>query len=96
MSCQGVFVKFPNRDLQICIPIYKIIVQWHDPNPPDPPFHDLRILATINEGIAHISDQRIRESLAQAVHDAAKAVSLPEGVTLGDGLFKVQHETMAA
>jgi len=67
-------------------------VEWppHGPEP-DPEsrlFDDIRILATINKGIAHISDRRIRDNLAQAVQAAAKGVSLPKGVQLGDGLFR--------
>ena len=65
----------------------------HTSHPPDPPpYEDIRILLTINEGIAHISDRRIRDSLAKAVQTAARSVTLPKGVELGDNVFKAQTQ----
>jgi hypothetical protein len=96
MACNGWSIKLPSGDT-ICIPMLILEVKWRDPNPPDPPFtvfDDMRVLATIHQGIAHISDRRVRENLTQAVQAAAKGMSLPDGVKLGDGLFRA-HATAA-
>jgi hypothetical protein len=95
MTCSGYLIEFAGN--QICIPIYREEVKWPphpDPDPRTRVFDDIRVLATINEGISHISDRHVRENLTQAVQVAAKAISLPNGVKLGDGLFKV-HATAA-
>lgn len=89
MSCNGIFFQGPDgRDH--CIPIYHEIIKWKKPDP-DPEgrlFHDLGILATINSGIAQISDRRVRDTLTDAVQGAARSMPLPKGLKLGDGLFK--------
>ena len=51
---------------------------------------------TINKGIERISDRRLRETLAQSVAGAARAMTLPDGLELGDGLFKGQMAMEAA
>jgi hypothetical protein len=92
MTCHGILVHIPGQD-PFCIRIDVEVPRW-PPHGPDPdPFHDIRVLATINEGIATISDRGVREKLTQAVHTAAKAISLPNGVTLGDGLFGAHAAT---
>lgn len=86
MACYG--FMFKGR----CFPIYMIEVKWPPKEPePDPRtqiFNDARILTTIDQGIAHISDRRLRDTLAQAVHSAARSLDLPDGMEWGDGLFK--------
>ena len=89
MACNGYVVTINGRE--ICIPIYREIVEWFkdpDPDPETRVFRDIGILATINEGITQISDRRVRDTLAEAVQSAAKAIALPDGVKLGGGLFK--------
>jgi|SoiMethySBSTD1v2_1073268.scaffolds.fasta_scaffold5392872_1 hypothetical protein len=85
---------------ELCIPIYVEIVDWKKPDPdPDPRTHlfdDIRILATVHDGIGHISDERIRKTLFEAVKGAARSIELPAGVKLGDGLFKEKKSFMAA
>jgi hypothetical protein len=95
MTCQGILIRFNNRE--ICIPIYIEERSWRPPGPDlaDRLFDDIRVLATINQGIAHISDRHVRDNLAQAVHQAARSMSLPEGVELGDGLFTREAATSA-
>ena len=94
MSCQG--VEFNGR----CFPIYLIEVNWRRKVPePDPLrniFDDIRTLVTINEGIATIADERLRKTMFEAVQGAARSLQLPEGMKLGDGLFKPQKAFMAA
>ena len=94
MTCHG--FMFNGR----CFPIYVIEREW-PPKDPDPDpfrqvFDDLRILVTINKGIEGISDRRLRETLAQSVAGAARAMTLPDGLELGDGLFKGQMAMEAA
>jgi len=93
MSCPG--VVFKGR----CIPIYEVELKW-PPKEPDPDpwrriFDDIRTLKTLDRGIAHLSDGRLRETLAEALHGAAKAMPLPDGLELGDSLFK-GHRVMEA
>ena len=88
MSCNGILLHGPGGH-DHCIPIYYQEVQW----PPDDPgpvrfFDDIRILAIINEGVAKLSDRRVRETLTEAVRGAARAIELPKGFELGDKLFK--------
>ena len=95
MSCHGISITFNGHT--ICIPMYVQEVTWVNPNPPDPLsriFDDIRVLATIHEGIAHISDRQVRENLTHAVQAAARGISLPDGVKLGDGLLRA-HTTAA-
>ena len=89
MTCHGFIVEIGHR--KFCIPLYQVELEWppRDPDPERWVFDDIRVLATINDGISHISDRHVRENLTQAVHAAARAISLPDGVKLGDGLFKV-------
>ena len=98
MPCYGVYGKWGGR--KICIPIYALVVDWHHIGPPPPPeervFDDIRILATINQGIAHLSDARVRENLAQSVKGAFKQLRLPEEMELGDGLLKSPTTTARA
>jgi hypothetical protein len=97
MSCDGYTVKTLDGR-EICIPIYREIDLWKKPDP-DPRtrlFDDIRILATVHEGIAHLSDERLRKTLFEAVQGAARSIDLPDGVKLGDGLFKEQKAFMAA
>ena len=99
MSCDGYVIPTPDGG-EICIPIYREIDLWKKPGPdPDPRsriFDDIRILATVNEGIAHLSDERLRKTMFEAVQDAARSIDLPQGVKLGDGLFKKQKAFVAA
>lgn len=94
MACYGIMWK--GR----CIPIYEVELKWPPKDPePDPLrqiFDDVRILVTINKGIANISDRRLRENLAQAVHSAARTLPLPDGMELGDGLFTGEMAMEAA
>ena len=97
MSCNGLHWKDPEGH-DHCIPIYYEIIKWRKPEP-DPEgrlFHDLGILATVNSGIAQISDRRIRDTLTDAVQGAARSMPLPRGLTLGDGLFKGERVMEAA
>lgn len=94
MACNGIF--FNGR----CFPIYEVELKW-PPKDPDPDpyrhiFDDIRVLVTIDRAIAQISDRRLRETLAQSVHGAARSLSLPEGMELGDRLFKEKRAMEAA
>ena len=101
MSCHG--LEWHGR----CIPIYLMEVNWRHKIPqPDPPgphpdpwdelFGDLTTLVTINDGIGHIRDERVRKSMLEAVQAAARSLKLPDGMKLGDGLFRDQKAFMAA
>lgn len=94
MSCPGVIIN------GTCIPIYEVELKWPPKDPdPDPRtriFEDLRILVTLDRGIANIADRTLRKNLAQAVHGAARSLDLPDGFELGDGLFKGQMAMEAA
>lgn len=96
MTCYGVYVG-PEK---VCIPIYELVVDWHHIEPDPPPesrvFDDIRILATINKGIAHIADRSVRDSLAQSVQGAFKQLSLPQGMELGEGLLKAREPAAKA
>ena len=97
MSCDGYTIRLENGR-EICVPIYREVDRWRIPEP-DPRtslFDDIWILATINDGIGHIKDERLRKTMFEAVQGAAKLVELPDGVKLGDGLFKGQKAFMAA
>ena len=97
MSCDGFTVKTLDGR-EICVPIYREIDRWREPDP-DPRtrlFDDIRTLVTINQGVAHLSDERLRKTLFEAVQGAARSIDLPEGVKLGDGLFKAHKPFMAA
>ena len=89
MSCNGIYFETPDGKGH-CIDLYYPIVDWKKPRP-DPEgrlFRDLGILATINSGIAEISDRRVHDTLADAVQGAVRGMALPKGLKLGDGLFK--------
>ena len=93
MACNGFYATFNGE--RVCIPIYVIEHKW-PPKDPDPGpwrdlFTDVSILKTINEGVARISDQRLRQTLGDAVQSAARSMTLPKGLELGDGLFKGQR-----
>ncbi|MDB5684881.1 MAG: hypothetical protein JWM75_2579 [Sphingomonas bacterium] len=95
MACDGFIIRTPDGD-EICVPIYvDLDVRWRDPRSDFSVFDDLRIIATINEGITHISDSRIRGRLTEAVQAAARELALPKGVELGDGLFSARKATAA-
>ncbi|QIK96124.1 hypothetical protein G7076_06380 [Sphingomonas sp. HDW15A] len=81
---------------EICVPIYREVDIWRKPDPRRAIFDDIRTLATINEGIRTIADERIRKAMFEAVQGAAKLVELPEGVKLGDELLKSEKAFMAA
>ena len=96
MSCNGITLHMPDGD-EFCIPIYYQEVEWPPVGPgPEQVFLDIRILAIINQGIAKLSDRRIRDTLAEAVRGAARSIKLPKGLELGDGLFKGQMAMEAA
>ena len=96
MSCNGIIIHTPGGG-DLCIPIYYQEVKWPPGDPgPEKFFDDIRILAIINEGIARLSDRRVRETLAEAVRGAAKSVQLPKGFELGDRLFKGERAMEAA
>ena len=88
MACHG--ITYNGR----CFPIYEVMVQWPPKGPePDPLRHlfdDVAILVTLNNAVSRLSDRRLRETLSEGVRGAARSLSLPDGMTLGDGLFK--HE----
>jgi hypothetical protein len=93
MACHG--IEWHGR----CIPIYEVELKWPPEPDPDPMRHvfdDIRILKTINTGIAAINDRKLRDTLSRAVRDAAGSLALPDGMKLGDGLFKEQKAFMAA
>lgn len=96
MACNGITLQTPGG-AKHCIPIYYEEVKW-PPVGPDPErvFYDIRILAIINQGIARLSDRRVRETLSQAVQGAARSMSLPQGLELGDSLFKGERAMEAA
>jgi hypothetical protein len=83
---------------RLCIPIYREIIDWKKvpPGPEGRLFRDIWILATIHDGITHISDRGVRETLSRSVQDAAKSTGLPNGLELGDGLFKEEKVMEAA
>jgi hypothetical protein len=89
MSCDGYTVKMPDGT-EFCIPIYREVDRWDgpDPGPEGRLFRDIWILATIHDGIAHISDRGVRDTLAKSVQGAARSMNLPKGLQLGDRLFK--------
>lgn len=95
MSCDGIYFETPDGKGH-CIPIYREIFDWKlpDPGPEGRLFRDLGILATINQGIAQITDRQVRDKLADAVSGAARGMSLPKGLKLGDGLFKGERMLM--
>lgn len=97
MSCPGPVITLADGT-ELCIPIYHEIVDWKK-GPPDPEgrlFDDIRILATINEGIAHLANERLRKTMFEAVQGAVRSLELPKGVALGEGLFKRERAFMAA
>jgi len=86
MSCPGYTITLSDGR-EICLPRYREIVHWKKPDP-DPKFRlfdDIDILATIHDGIGHLSNERLRNALSEAVVGAARSIELPKGVTLGDG-----------
>lgn len=86
MTCQGILIHTPGgRD--VCIPLYYEIPKFHIPQP-DPWLEDLTRLKTIHEIVGHLKDHALRDSLGKAIQGAAGKLALPEGVVLGDGLFK--------
>jgi hypothetical protein len=91
MDCPGITVK------GVCIPLYyDLSIRWRDPRSDlFQSFDDIRILATINEGIRHISGEEIRARLTKAVRAAAEEVPMPDGVQLGGGLFGARRTTEA-
>ena len=97
MSCDGYTLKLANGT-EICIPIYREIDHWKGPDP-DPKrqlFRDLATLVTIFDGVAHLSNREVRDTLSKSVQHAAKSLSLPEGMKLGDGLFNTERPFVAA
>ena len=97
MSCPGYTIRLQDGT-ELCIPRYKQELVWKKPDP-DPKFRlfdDIDILATIHDGIGHLSNERVRNALSEAVVGAARSMELPKGVKLGDGLFKSQKAFMAA
>lgn len=94
MTCYG--VEFNGR----CFPIYVLEVNWRrkipEPDPLRDILDDIRTLVTINEGVATIANERLRKTMFEAIQGAARSLDLPEGVKLGDGLFKQQKAFMAA
>ena len=97
MACDGISFTAPDGTTH-CIPIYYEL-DWKigpDPGPEGRLFRDLGILATVNQGIAKLSDRRLRDTLSQAIVKAARDVQLPQGMKLGDGLFHEQKAFMAA
>jgi hypothetical protein len=93
MTCYGLTANINGHEY--CFPIYEVAVHWPPPPNGDPLariVRDLGILRTITEGAAHIADRHVRDSLTQAAQSAAKSLSLPDGVKLGDGLFKKTRE----
>jgi len=92
MSCHG--IEWHGR----CIPIYREIDHWRGPgpDPEDRLFRDLGILATIHDGIGQLANEQLRKSLSEAVVGAARSMKLPDGMKLGDGLFKNEKAFMAA
>lgn len=94
MSCHGIVITMPSGR-KLCIPIYRPIWKWPFGPQPDPWLDDLVRLVVVNDIIAELNDRGVRDSLAKAVHGAAGKVSLPEGVALGDGLFKGKMPTAA-
>lgn len=105
MSCDGFTVKTPDGR-EICVPLYREVDIWKKPDPikkegpiPEPwdeIFADIRTLATINDGIRHLKDERIRKAMFETVQGLTRSLELPEGVKLGDGLFKGEKAFLAA
>ena len=96
MSCDGFMIKMADGT-ELCIPIYIEVDRWKEPDPgPERVFTDIRILATIHESIAHISDRGVRDTLSKAVQGAARSLHLPKGLQLGDSLFKEKKSFIAA
>ena len=93
MSCHGIEITMPGGR-KICIPIYYEIPKFHIPQP-DPWFEDLTRLKAINDIVGHFKDHALRDSLGKAIQGAAGKLALPEGVVLGDGLFKGNMPTAA-
>jgi hypothetical protein len=90
--CDGVLIKNPDGT-EFCLPLYREVLRWRIPPDPGPfgrVFEDIATLATINQAIAHLADERVRVQLGQVVQESFKAVSrrLPAGVSIGDGLTK--------
>jgi hypothetical protein len=90
--CDGILIKLPDGK-QFCIPLYRQELRW-PPIGPDPFHHlidDIATIATINQAIAHVRNERVRGQLVEAAQAALKTVAhqLPAGVTVGDGLTKV-------
>lgn len=97
MACHGIELTLQNGKT-FCIPMYAEVDVWTNPNPPDPPdpwlrvLDDLRIISTINQGVAQISDEKARGALAQSVQHTLKALTLPAGVKIGDSFLQVRHQ----
>ena len=97
MFCNGIVLKMPGGGDDICLPLYYQEIQWPPVGPgPERVFDDIRTLAILNEGIARISDRGVRDTLAEAVRDAARSIRLPKGLEMGDRLFKGQMAMEAA
>ena len=93
MACYGITANINGH--HYCIPIYEVAVHWPPPPNGDPlgrVIRDLGILKTITEGASHIGDRNVRDTISQAAQSAARSLSLPEGVKLGDGLFQKTRE----
>ena len=100
MSCKGIVFRSESGE-EYCLPVYYEVDIWRDPRGPHPDpwqglLDDIRTLATINQGIATIANERIRKTMFEAVQGAARSLELPKGVKLGDGLFQGQKAFMAA
>ena len=93
--CDGYLIRLPDGN-EICIPIYREIVEFKFGPDPDPgPYRDLlqdvTVLATISHVAQSLTHERAQHQVARAIQVAAAdlANKLPEGVQLGQAAFGV-------
>lgn len=87
--CDGYVLKTPRGD-EICIPIYVEVDRFpHRPDPEAKWYGDLVSLVTIDQLAGRIQDAGVKSHISDAIQSAAQSIeqSLPEGVSLGNGLF---------
>lgn len=91
MDCDGIEITLNGHS--VCLPRYwqKIELPPRKPDPDPGPFrdafNDVAILATIAQGLAQISNDRVRATLRDAVQDGFRTVDLPKGMKVGRGVM---------
>lgn len=103
--CDGFQITLPSGE-QVCLPrrIFYYSDWWiHEPDPPEivdnlfaEVMVDIVTLTTINELIARLRDDVVRERLVQTLHETVESIAqqLPEGIRIGDRLLEVSPRPM--